>query len=106
MNYLEKLAREVKNEVPPRLIPTGETETLFLLYALLVRVKGISVTASDVHDTWSTWMISHGQMHSLLVPFSALSSDAQEQDAPFVEAIRRVARRHDARSLSPADEKD
>ena len=101
MNYLQKLAKEIRNEVPPSIIPAGETDTLFLLYALLVRVKGTSVTASDVHDGWSAWMIGREQKHSLIVPFSALSSDAQEQDAPFAEAIRRVAGRHDAGSLSP-----
>jgi hypothetical protein len=98
VNYLGKLAEEVKNEIPPNLLPNGDTETLFLLYATLVRVKGNHVTASDVHDSWSAWMMIQGQTHSLLVPFSALSSDAQDQDAPFVEAIRRVARRHDAGS--------
>jgi hypothetical protein len=105
VNYLEKLADEVRREVPPSLLPTGETETLFLLYALLVRVKGRSVTTSDVHDAWSAWMISHGRRHSSLVPFSALSSGAQVQDVPFVEAIGRVARRLEASSSSPeADE--
>ncbi|WP_425547664.1 DUF7701 domain-containing protein [Brevibacterium daeguense] len=32
------------------------TESLFLMYAVLMRTKGAETTASDVHDAWSAWM--------------------------------------------------
>jgi hypothetical protein len=91
MNYVEELAVMVREEMPTELIPEEDAGSLFLLYALLIRVKGSSVVAADVHDAWSVWMTSRGQVHESLVPFSNLPPKTKAEDDPFVDAIRRVA---------------
>jgi hypothetical protein len=61
---------------------------LLLIYALLLRVKGSSVSAADVHDAWSTWRLLIGQPHPHILPFADLRPDTQALDEPFAAAIR------------------
>ncbi len=93
MTYLEEIASDIEAEVDPKLVPDEDTTGLFLMYAVLADARGSEVTAQDVHDAWSAWMILRGEEHRSLVPFDELPSEVQAQDEPFVEAIRRVARR-------------
>jgi hypothetical protein len=90
MDYLTVIAEAIRAEVPPE-HRDGDDE-LFLIYALLVRAKGIETTAEDVHDAWATWKAIRGMPHDALVPFAQLSAEVQAQDAPFLSAIHRVAR--------------
>lgn len=90
MDYLTTLAAAIRAEVPPE-HQDGDGE-LFLIYALLVRAKGVETTAEDVHDAWAAWKAMRGLEHDSLVPFAELSADVQAQDAPFLAAIHRVAR--------------
>ncbi|WP_405886974.1 hypothetical protein OG739_19855 [Streptomyces longwoodensis] len=98
MNYLERVARAVKAEIPPSALPSGNVDDLFNLYAVLVLTKGVDVTASDVHDAWSAWQIRQDPTHASIQPFGQLTAAVQRQDAVFVRAIRKVAS-----SSGPAD---
>ncbi len=93
MTYLEEIASDIQAEVDPAVLPDDDTRMLFVLYAVLADSRGSAVTAHDVHDAWSAWMILRGEEHRSLVPFEELPPDVQAEDEPFVEAIRRVARR-------------
>jgi hypothetical protein len=62
------------------------------LYAVLLLAKQENVTGEDVHNAWVAWMLSKGQQHDAMVPFSQLAPNTQAEDSPFVTAIRAVAR--------------
>jgi hypothetical protein len=92
MNYLEKLAQDIKAAVPSDAVPNGDNTDLFVLYASLLLAKGSSVTAADVHNAWAAWMTARGQGdHQSVVPFEQLSPEVQQEDSPFLTAIRQVA---------------
>jgi hypothetical protein len=93
MSYLDDIAALVKDEVPVEVGIPEEADHLFVLYAVLVRVRGQATTARDVHDAWSAWMRTKDPAHESLVPFEQLPPDVQAEDEPFVEAIRAVASR-------------
>ncbi len=91
--YVDALAARIRDATPTDLIPEdaspAEVDQLFRLYALLALTRGHDVTAANVHDAWSTWMLGRGEGdHESVVPFVALDDGAQEQDDPFVRAIR------------------
>jgi hypothetical protein len=92
MNYLDQVALRVERELQDDLRPDARAEELYRVYALLVLVRGAECSLSDVHDAWSTWMAAERPEHPALVPFPALSSEAQEKDRPYLSAIHRVAR--------------
>src|SRR4051812_40575719 len=68
-NYVEEVAREIRREVPPDVLPDEDSEELFLMYATLVLSKGASVTARDVHDAWSAWMTAKDPDHESIKPY-------------------------------------
>ena len=91
-SYIDALARAIRAATPPELLPDEpDVDALYRLYALLALVKGEAVTASDVHDAWSTWMLNRGERHDSVVPFDALAPDTQAEDEPFAEAIRKAS---------------
>jgi len=77
--------------VPPDLLPEGDTDLLFRMYAVLALVAGRKVVAANVHDAWSAWMSQSDPDHDSIQPFDELPEDVQAQDQPFAEAIRKVA---------------
>lgn len=91
MTYLDELADEIKERVPRHLLPDGNTDGLFRLYALLAFAKGSTVDAADVHNAWSAWMQERDSEHRSIKPFRELDPQTQASDEPFVEAIRAVA---------------
>lgn len=93
MTYLEDLAAEIEAEARPNEAADPSMRMLFLLYAVLALSKGVSTSAPDVHDAWVAWMLGQGRGHRSNVPYADLSPRVQHEDDPFVEAIRRVARR-------------
>ena len=93
MSYLDVDADLVRGCVPEgTAIPEG-ADDLFVLYAVLMRAKGESTQASDVHDAWSAWMLRRQPDHDSLQPFDQLGASVQAEDAPFLIAIRRAAAR-------------
>ena len=90
-SYIDVLARTIRTATPPELVPDEpDLDALYRLYALLALVKGELVTASDVHDAWSAWMLNRGESHDSLVPFDALAAETQVEDEPFAAAIRKA----------------
>jgi hypothetical protein len=91
MNYVSEIAQRIRREVPQEVLPEGDTDLLFLMYAVLALTVGDKVQAEDVHDTWSAWMTYRDPSHESIKPFTQLSSKLKKTDQPFVDAIRRVA---------------
>lgn len=104
-SYLAKDAALIRAKLSSHARPPAQSETLFLLYAVLMRAKGEAVTAADVHDAWAAWAESTQGEHGALVPFESLDPDIQDEDLPYVEAIRRAARHRAAERLTtlPSD---
>lgn len=93
MNYIQRLADDIRAEVPADLIPDApDVELLFYSYAVLLLAKGEKVTEEDVHNAWAAWMTQRDPAHDSIKPFSDLSETVQQEDKPFTEAIRQVAR--------------
>jgi hypothetical protein len=91
MNYLQKIASRVKNQLPPDAIPDGVSEPLFLTYAVLLLAKGESVTRADVHNAWVAWMTQIDPSHESIRPFGKLPDFVQDEDDVYVRAIRTAA---------------
>jgi hypothetical protein len=91
MSYLDPIAREIAARVGDDLLPEGDTERLFRIYAVLARAKGADVGPEDVHDAWAAWMQERDPGHPAIRPYSELDAPTQAADLPYVEAIRAVA---------------
>lgn len=92
MTYLDSTAAAIKARVPEDKLPDEpRLDELFRLYALLARVKGTEVTAEDVHDAWSLWMLGEDDDHESIKPYGELDPATRREDQPFVDAIRAVA---------------
>lgn len=92
MNYLDRVAHRVEQELKANLRPDTRADELYRLYALLVLVRGTKCSLQDVHDAWSTWMAADRPEHPALIPFDELTTEAQQKDRPYLRAIRHVAR--------------
>lgn len=93
MNYIDEIAERIRADVPPELLPSGDTTKLFRLYSLLALAKGAGVTREDVHDAWAAWMSASDPDHEAIRPFHELPEDKRREDQPFVDAIRAAAPR-------------
>lgn len=49
------------------------------------------MTERDVHDAWAVWRAPTRPDHPALAPFDHLTPDVQALDAPYAEAIRKIA---------------
>jgi len=86
--YLQAIADQVRANLPPGTAVPADSEDLFRLYAVLVRVKGSATTLEDVHDTWVAWEATRNPTHAALVPFDELPPTVQAEDAPLLQAIQ------------------
>ena len=91
MNYIAGIAERIRHEVPQEVLPEGNTDLLFLMYAVLALTVGEDVRSEDVHNAWSAWMTYRDPSHQSIKPFTQLSSEMKKTDQPFVDAIRKVA---------------
>jgi hypothetical protein len=91
MNYISDIAQKIRREVPQEVLPEGDTDLLFLMYAVLALTVREDVRAEDVHDAWSAWMTYRDPSHESIKPFAQLSLKTKKTDQPFVYAIRKVA---------------
>ncbi len=89
--YLDDIAATIRTHIPESRMPKGDAEELLLIYAVLARAKGVSVTQSDIHDAWSAWMSGRNDQHESLVEYEKLAEDVREEDAVFAAAIQRAA---------------
>ena len=91
MSYLDADAELIRSCLPEGTGVPENSDDLFVLYAVLMRVKGVWTQASDVHDVWSAWMSRREPEHESIRPFGQLSPVVQAEDSPFLIAIRRAA---------------
>lgn len=91
VNYLAVDAARIRAELPEDSSVPDDAEDLFLIYAVLLRAKGVEVQAEDVHDAWSAWMLGIDPDHESIVPFADLDEATRAEDGPFLLAIRRAA---------------
>lgn len=87
MNYLDRIAGDIRSRVPDDQLPDGDTAPLFRMYAVLALAKGRSTTAEDVHNAWAAWMAGLDPGHESIVPFATLPPDVRREDDVFVRAI-------------------
>lgn len=93
MNYISDIAEQIRQEVPSEVLPGGDTNLLFLIYAVLALTIGQDVRSEHVHDAWAAWMTHSDPSHESIKPFGELSLETKKDDQPFVDAIRRIASR-------------
>ncbi|MFK4037015.1 hypothetical protein ACI2LC_14580 [Nonomuraea wenchangensis] len=98
MTYLDDDAALVRRMLADTAQPPSDAELLFLLYGVLLRVKGDKVSASDVHDAWTVWMQVRNPNHPALLPYDELDLETRMQDLPYMQAIRQAARIRQAQS--------
>lgn len=92
LNYLAQDAARIRSSLQQGTAVPDNADGLFLLYAVLLRAKGVEVQAEDVHDAWSAWMASIDPEHESVVPFTELDAGTKAEDEPFLAAIRSAAR--------------
>jgi hypothetical protein len=90
--YIERLATDIRSRVPTHLVPSGNVDALFLLYAALALAKGEKVDRRDVHNAWAAWMASTQPSHESIRPYDDLPAATRREDDPFVSAIRASVR--------------
>ncbi len=91
-SYIADIAAQIRATVPPELLPAGDTDELFLIYAVLVLAKGDRVDPRDIHNAWAAWMSTEDPSHESIVPYEELPADVLREDTPFLNAVRKVAR--------------
>jgi len=93
LSYISDIAEQIRREVPSEVLPKGDTDLLFLMYAVLALTVGQDVKPQHVHDTWAGWMAYSSPLHKSIKPFKELSLDIKKEDQPFVNAVKTVALR-------------
>jgi hypothetical protein len=91
LTYVDDVAAAIRRLVPPDLLPDGDVDTLFRIYAVLALAKGERVVLEDVHDAWAAWMSASNPQHRSIKPLHELPGDVQRSDQPYLDAIRAVA---------------
>ncbi len=91
VSYLDRIAETIRVGLLEDALPNGDTQLLFRIYALLALAKGQDTNGADVHHGWVVWMLSRGEEHPAMIPYSALPASKRAEDEPFAEAIRRTA---------------
>lgn len=86
INYVEDIYAKLDKNLPG--CPGG----LLDVYCVLVLTTGVNTTNENVHDAWSVWCNIGNQTHKSLIPFSDLTSEIQELDSAYRDAIIQVAR--------------
>lgn len=90
-NYLERAAALIRECLPEETSVPERSEQLFLIYAVLMRAKGVDTQAADVHDAWTAWISQTEPDHESAIPFNELDSETRREDGPFLAAIRQAA---------------
>ena len=52
MNYIERDAELIRQQIPDGTEIPAHSEALFRAYAVLMRAKGANTRCDDVHDAW------------------------------------------------------
>lgn len=92
MTYLDDDAAAIRSALSADVEPPEGSDYLFVIYAVLMRSKGVEVRLSDVHDAWTAWKLLTSGDHESLLPFEQLDPEVQAEDQPYVDAIIAAAR--------------
>ena len=85
---LDDIALKIRQNIPSGKLPPGNSDELFLIYAVLLRCKGSDVTCADVHDAWSAWMAKRVPGHASLVAYDSLPKAVPDEDGVFNEVLQ------------------
>lgn len=91
-SYIRQVANQIRSRFSHSDLPNKGLDELFDSYAVLALNKGLGVTNEDVHNAWSAWATKYDSDNSSLVPFDDLPNKIKEQDTPFTQAIKEVAK--------------
>lgn len=91
MSYIDDLALDIRSRVAPDVEVPAASESLFRSYAVLCLATATETTLADVHNAWVAWMSGESPAHPSLLPFDQLDTSTQNQDAPFLDAIKSAA---------------
>lgn len=94
MTYLDIIADAIRANVPEDIVPDGDVDGLFRLYAVLAFAKGPAIRPCDVHNAWAAWMREREPSHPSIRPFDELDAETRLMDEPFARAIRIVSAEH------------
>ncbi len=97
LSYLSNIAAQIRDEVPPDLLPNEDTDLLFLICAVLALERRGNVRPEDVHNAWAAWMTYRDPSHESIKPYDQLDREVRNEDQPFLEANMKVASRLDHR---------
>ena len=92
MNYIERDAELIRQQIPDGTEIPPQSEALFRTYAVLMRAKGTNTCCEDVHDAWTAWISETDSDHEAARPFDQLDAETRSADAPFLQAIIQAAR--------------
>ena len=92
MNYIERDAELIRQQIPDGTEIPVHSEVLFRAYAVLMRAKGANTRCEDVHDAWAAWISETDPDHEAARPFDQLDAETRSADAPFLQAIIQAAR--------------
>jgi hypothetical protein len=90
MNYIDEIAVQIAQALDDPSPPQADM-ALYRIYALLALTTGIHTTLENVHDAWSAWEACLVPDHRSIVPFDQLTTEVQELDRKYANAIRMVA---------------
>lgn len=85
MTYIQQVVKDLGRELP------GLAPELLDLYSLLVLVKGDDTTLEDVHDARAIWTNRIRPAHHSIIPFEDLTTEVQELDRKYADAIISVS---------------
>jgi hypothetical protein len=89
--YLTDIATRIKAALPRHTNVPQDSDSLFLLYALLAKTKGSTTSLADIHDAWCVWMYPRNPSHAAMIPFESLTPNIKQEDQAFLDATLRVA---------------
>ena len=92
MNYIERDAELIRQQIPDGTEIPPQSEALFRTYAVLMRAKGTNTCCEDVHDAWTAWISETDPNQEAARPFDHLDAETRSADAPFLQAIIQAAR--------------
>ena len=79
MNYIERDAELIRQQIPDGTEIPAHSEALFRAYAVLMRAKGANTRCEDVHDAWAAWISETDPDHEAARPFDQLEAARVKQ---------------------------
>jgi len=92
VNYMQALAEDIKRELAPDLLPEEFSESSYCCTPCWRRLSARASNRRTSTTPGTVWKTLQGEQdHPATVPFTQLATMTQQEDLPFVTAIRRAA---------------